>query len=55
MKADPSERFNLYGQPHTDPILKELDQQLSQFFTTYADPQYDLWHGGKSKCKIHSK
>jgi arylsulfatase A-like enzyme len=55
MKADPQERVNLYGQPQARDVSKDLDRQLSEFFASYADRQYDLWRGGKSKCKIHSK
>jgi len=50
MQADPQERFNLYGQPsHTD-RQQTLRDQLAAFFTRYADPQYDVWRGGRSKA-----
>jgi hypothetical protein len=29
----------------------ELERRLEAFFKEYADPQYDMWHGGKSKAK----
>jgi arylsulfatase A-like enzyme len=51
MESDPQERFNLYGQPDTDAIGKELSARLNDFFKTYAEPQYDLWRGGRSKAK----
>jgi arylsulfatase A-like enzyme len=51
MQADPRERFNLYGQSDTEEIRAELDQHLSAFFKQYANPQYDLWHNGRSKAK----
>jgi arylsulfatase A-like enzyme len=50
-KADPQERFNLYGQPDAEAIRDELDQRLTEFFRQYADPQYDVWHGGRSKAR----
>ena len=51
MKADPMERFNLYGQPDADTKRAELDAQLNAFFDRYADPKYNIWKGGKSKAK----
>jgi arylsulfatase A-like enzyme len=55
MKADPQERFNLYGQPGTEATRAELDGRLNDFFTKYADPQYDIWKGGRSKAKRHAE
>ena len=52
MKADPQERFNLFGQPGSESKRAELQQKLEAFFTRYADPQYDIWHGGRSKTKL---
>src|SRR5690606_38010163 len=54
MQADPQERFNLYGQPGTDKKRAELARRLDQFFAQYADPQYDIWKGGRSKAKRHT-
>jgi len=50
MKQDPRERFNLYGQPGTEAKRTELSARLNEFFTKYADPQYDIWNGGRSKA-----
>jgi choline-sulfatase len=54
MNADPQERFNLFGQPGTETIRTELQQKLEAFFKQYADPQYDIWQGGRSKAKRFS-
>ena len=51
MQADSRERFNLLGQPGMEPVVEEMSAKLEAFFQTYADPQYDLLHGGKSKAK----
>ncbi|GEP43580.1 sulfatase family protein [Brevifollis gellanilyticus] len=51
MQADAQERFNLLGQPGMEPVVKEMSARLDAFFHTYADPQYDLLHGGRSKAK----
>lgn len=51
IQTDPRERVNLFGQPGTGEIKEALDQKLEAFFTKYADPQYDLWKGGRSKAK----
>jgi arylsulfatase A-like enzyme len=48
---DPEERFNLYGQPGTEATEKELARRLDAFFARYADPQYDVWKGGRSKAR----
>jgi arylsulfatase A-like enzyme len=50
MKADPRERFNLYGQPDQAERMRTLAAQLDDFFNRHADPQYDVWHGGRSKA-----
>jgi arylsulfatase A-like enzyme len=54
LQSDPQERFNQFGQPGTDEIKADLAQQLDAFFTTYADPKYDLWKSGRSKAKRHT-
>ena len=55
MQADPQERFNQYGQPGTEPIRADLAKQLDAFFDRYADPKWDIWKGGGSKAKLHTK
>jgi arylsulfatase A-like enzyme len=51
MRVDPAEKFNLFGQPGTEATRAELAATLDAFFTRYADPQYDVWKGGRSKAK----
>jgi hypothetical protein len=51
MKADSQERFNLFGQPDAEPQRTGLARRLDEFFTRTADPNYDLWKGGRSKAK----
>lgn len=55
MQTDPQERFNQHGQPGTGDIQAGLARQLDTFFTTFADPRYDIWKGGGSKAKRHTK
>ncbi|MEZ6135027.1 MAG: sulfatase-like hydrolase/transferase [Pirellulaceae bacterium] len=55
MRLDPQERVNLYGQPGTEEKRRALAQQLDAFFSSMADPQYDLWRGGRSKAKRHTE
>lgn len=50
MKADPQERFNLFGQPKHADVQRTLAAQLDEFFQRHADPQYDVWKGGHSKA-----
>ena len=51
MKNDPHERFNLFGQPRAASVQAALAQKLDAFFEEYADPQYDIWKGGRSKAR----
>lgn len=55
MKKDPQERFNVFGQPGMEARRAELAGRLEAFFSRHADPQYDLWKGGRSKAKLHSR
>jgi arylsulfatase A-like enzyme len=52
LKNDPNERFNLFGQPKQAKTQKKLRVRLYGFFNRYADPKYDLWHGGRSKTHL---
>jgi arylsulfatase A-like enzyme len=54
MRRDPRERFNLFGQPGMEAKQAELAGRLDEFFARYADPQYDIWKGGRSKAKRHT-
>jgi arylsulfatase A-like enzyme len=54
-KRDPQERVNLFGQATTAAKQSEMAKRLDDFFAKYADPQYDIWHGGRSKAKLHSQ
>lgn len=53
MKNDPHERFNLYGQPGLETVRAEMEETLRARFDAVADPEYDLWKGGRSKAKRH--
>jgi arylsulfatase A-like enzyme len=50
LKSDPGERHNLVDQPADAVPQKELHSRLDEFFASYADPQYDLSRGGRSKA-----
>ncbi len=54
MKNDPHERFNLFGQPEHAVVQAELSKKLNDFYNKYADPKYDIWHGGGSKARRHA-
>lgn len=51
LQTDPGEKVNQYGQPGTEAVQGDLAARLNAFFQEYADPQYDLWRGGRSKAK----
>jgi len=50
MKSDPGERHNLAGRPESAATEQQLTARLDDFFARYLDPQYDIWHGGRSKA-----
>lgn len=51
MRNDPRERFNLFGQSQHAAQQKQMAAKLDAFFEQYADPQYDIWKGGRSKAR----
>jgi len=53
MQADPHERFNLFGQPQFAGTQKQLAKQLNLWFDEFANPEYDIWKGGRSKARRH--
>ena len=46
---DPEESVNLIDDPRYKVVVTDLDNRLTEFFTTYADEKYDLWQGGTAK------
>ena len=51
LKADAGENRNLVDDPAHAGTRDALAGRLSGFFNRVADPQYDLWRGGRSKVK----
>ncbi len=51
---DPGERTNLIDDPAMAQKRTELRARLQAFFAQHADPQYDLWRGGRSKADLLS-
>lgn len=54
MEHDPDERCNLAGQPDVRAVQERLSRQLRDFFERYADRQYDLTRGGKSRVELRA-
>ncbi|MCA9030684.1 MAG: sulfatase-like hydrolase/transferase [Planctomycetaceae bacterium] len=54
MHSDPHERVNLYGQPNMAEQAAALHNQLGAFFDEYANAEYDIWKGGRSKARRHT-
>lgn len=50
LENDPEERKNLADKPNYSQQQTDLKSRLDAFFDKYADPQYDLSRGGKSKA-----
>ena len=46
---DPDERMNLAQDPKYAEVVAELSTRVDEFFTKYANPQWDLWKGGVVK------
>jgi arylsulfatase A-like enzyme len=51
MANDPHERLNLFGQPNLAATQEQLASQLDAYFAAYANPEYDIWKGGRSKAR----
>lgn len=49
LKNDPEEKNNLAADLKYLAIKQNLNLRLEAFFKQYANPQYDLWHGGTVK------
>lgn len=52
LAADPGERHNLYGDLKHQQTMESLRERMHQFFDSHSDPQWDIWHGGKSKSGL---
>ena len=50
LAADPGELTNLITDPAQAATRESLQRRLDAFFARHADPQYDIWHGGRSKA-----
>jgi arylsulfatase A-like enzyme len=50
MEDDPGERRNLAEDAAHSAVVRDLRARIEEFFNRYADPQYDLWRGGRSKA-----
>ena len=49
---DPGERHNLAGEAAHSERQRELQDRLDEFFARYAEPKYDLKHGGVAKSHL---
>lgn len=55
MQRDPDEAHNLINDGSAAKEKEQLTKRLNEFFAKYADPKYDLWHGGISKARRVTK
>lgn len=55
LAQDPGERKNLIDDARLNETRKELKRKMDDFFVKYADPKWDLWHGGQSKTGLMTK
>jgi len=49
LKTDPGELQDLAEDSSYQEVVGQMKDQLNAFFDQYADPRYDVVHGGKSK------
>ena len=49
LEADPDERDNLIDDPACATVAVELSERIDSFFSSYANPKWDLWRGGTAK------
>lgn len=52
LAADPDEQRNLAEDSAAAAQKAALKQRLDAFFNANAAPEFDLWHGGRSKAKL---
>ena len=50
MQNDPGELQNRAGELECAKVVRQRRARIEAFFNRYVDPQYDLWHGGRSKA-----
>jgi arylsulfatase A-like enzyme len=50
MQADPGERHNLADVPAYAMTREDLRSEIATFFDRHADPEFDVWKGGRSKA-----
>ena len=50
LETDPGERLNLAGDERHADTIGRLRTLIQGFFDEYADLEYDLWNGGRSKA-----
>ena len=55
MVADPGERQNAAGDERLAGVIQDLRKEIDSFFGRYADPEFDLWRGGRSKAGTMSR
>lgn len=52
LTTDPDERADLSGNGDNDDLEASLSTRLHGYFTSHADPAFDLWSGGSAKSNI---
>lgn len=50
METDAGERNNLVDEDEMQDVVAQLREQIQAFFDCYANPEFDLWKGGRSKA-----
>jgi hypothetical protein len=50
MENDSGERSNLVGNASAVDVIADLRERINAFFDRYADSEFDLWKGGRSKA-----
>lgn len=52
LESEDGERIDVSHLLQYGPDMEELDRQLTDFFESYSDPEYDLWRGGAAKGRM---
>ncbi|MEZ5143690.1 MAG: sulfatase-like hydrolase/transferase [Acidimicrobiales bacterium] len=50
--ADPDQWVNVAGDPAHAAVEADLTARIDEFWSRYADPRYDLWHGGTGQAMV---
>lgn len=55
LAQDPDELNNVIADPDNAGVVQQLDDRLTEYFSAWSTPKYDLWNGGTAKAILLDK